>query len=248
MLFMIAGPVLALTQSGAKGVWVDAQAARVSADAEYKQAQLDYQADKTPENDQKVIDAAKKALNAALNEAEAWLVWKRVEAQEDTRVPAEIKASIESDVAKNLTKIDGLRVEVNAIQNRGQVLSVFLKMVGGYSELVTDVARNTGAMWAHIGDELSASVENFEAQLRASALKMPNNTEILAKLDVAKSELATAKSKIELSKTAYKLVKLPGTPLVKFAEGNGYLKQARTNLLNAHTQLQNVYNSIITKK
>ncbi len=247
ILFLIAGPVLALTSGEAKNDWNEAQKARITAELGYKQAQLDYQGDKTPENDQAVIDSAKKVLNTALDEAEAWIIWKRLEAQEDSRVPSDIKNNIENDVAKNLTKIDGYRAEVNAIQNRTQVLSVFLKMIGGYVELVTDVARNTGAMWAYIGNELSATVENFENQLRTSALKLPENTEIISKLDVAKSEVKTAKSKIELAKNAYESVKLPGTPLVKFAEGNEYIRQARTNLLNAQVQLQNVYNIIITK-
>ena len=67
---------------------------------------------------------------------------------------------------------------------------------------------------------------------------------MIAKLDIAKSELETARSKINVAEKAYDNVKLPGTPFIKFAEGNGYLWQARTNMINAYQQLEFVFNSI----
>lgn len=247
LLFSSAGPALALSQSEAKDQWIQAQKLRLEADATYRQAILDYQQDKTPENDKKVIDSAKAVLDAALDEAEAWLKWKQLEAQEDSRVPADIKANINADVEKNLAKIVTLRADVAGIENRLQAAAVFLKIVGSYAGLLADVARNTGAMWSYIGTTLTASAEEFEAKLRTAASGIADNAEILAKLDAAKSDIGTAKSKIALAKTAYENVKLPGIPLVKFAEGNAYLRQARVNLINAQVQLAYVLRLISAK-
>lgn len=244
LLFSFAAAALAFTQSEAKAQWIQAQQLRLQADADYRQSVLDYQQDKTPENDKKVVDAAKIVLTSALDEAGAWLKWKQIEAREDSRVPSDIKENIDADVEKNLATIETLRTDVADIQNRLQAGAVFLKIVGSYAGLLTDVARNTGAMWSFIGSSLAASATDFEAKLRASAAGIEDNTDILAKLDAAKAEIATAKSKIGIAGTAYKNVRLPGTPFVKFAEGNAYLRQARANLINAQVQLEYAFRLI----
>lgn len=241
-------PALALTGGEAKIEWVNAQGARLQAETEYRSATLEYQKNKTPENDQKVIAAAKAAMIAALDEAEAWIGWKRVEAAADSRVPAELKAAIERDAATNLAKVATLREEVNGVTTRLQVVAVFIKIIGSYNELVTDVARNTGAMWATIGERLETAGETYEAKLREVALARPANSELIAKLDAARLELAAAKSKIALAKSAYALVKLPGTPLLKFAEGNRYLGEARANLTNVQARLWEVFNQLSLQK
>lgn len=241
LLLVAASPALALTQSEAKNAWVGAQQVRQDADAAYRQSQLDYKADPSPAGEQKVVDAAKKLMNSALDEAEAWLVWKRIESQNDSRVPAEIKSNISSDVASNLQKIEGLRTDVAGVETRAQALAVFLKMVGGYTELVTDVARNTGAMWAYIGDQLVTKAETFEAKLRVAAA---GKDDLLKELDLVKSELELAKSKVAMAEASYLEVKLPGTPLVKFSEGNRYLREAQTNLRQAQGQMAEVFHSL----
>ncbi|MBU0540647.1 hypothetical protein KKF59_03450 [Patescibacteria group bacterium] len=240
-------PALAATPSELRQVWLDAKQVRLDADAEYRQAQLDYKKDKTPENDQRVIDTAKTVLNDALDEAEAWLKWKRLEADENPRVPADLKSNVDNDVDANLAKIDGFRTDVAGIENRLQVAVVFLKIVGGHTSLLTDVARNSGAMWVYIGEQLASKVSDYETKLRTAAADMSDNTEALAKLDVVKNELAAANKKIALAKTAYEKVRLPGTPLRKFAEANAYLRQAKTNLINAQVQLNHVF-SLITSQ
>ncbi|MBI5071543.1 hypothetical protein HZB93_01465 [Candidatus Falkowbacteria bacterium] len=245
LLFQV-GAASAITSGEAKQEWRSAQSARIEADAAYKQAQLDYAADKTPENDKKVIDTAKTVLDAALNEAEAWLNWKNLEAKE-SGVPADIKANIETDVNKNLAKIATLRQDVLNIKTRAEVGVVFLKMIGSYVELLADVARNTGAMWVYLGNEIADKTAGYEVKLRAAAEKMSDNAEIMAKLDVAKSEIDVAKNKIKTAEGVYKKVVLPGTPLIMFAEGNEYLRQARLNLINAHIQLENAFNLITSK-
>ncbi len=233
--------------AASKEEWQAAKQERQTAEETYHQAQLDYAADKTPENNQKVIDTAKEVLDAALTEAEEWLNWKNADAQASD-APAEIKANISSDVSKNLAKINTLRAEVDGIETRLDVGVVFLKMIGAYVELLADVARNTGAVWVYTGTGLVDKAADYEAQLRTTAEELDNNSDIIAKLDIAKSELDTARSKIDVAEDAYKKVVLPGTPLIKFAEGNGYLRQARTNLLNAQAQLAHAYSLIITAK
>jgi hypothetical protein len=246
-LLLQVGVASALTSGEAKQSWLTAKQARASAEVEYRQAQLDYAADKTPENEQKVITTAKATLNAALDEAEAWLNWKNLEAKESAEVSDEIKNNIEADVNKNLAKIDGFRADVLGIETRFDVGVVFLKMVGGYIELLTDAARNTGAMWVYLGNQRVATAESYEAKLREAALKISDNTEIIAKLDIAKSEIETAKNKVKTAESAYKQVVLSGTPLIKFAEGNEYLRQARTNLINTHVQLEHAFNLITSQ-
>lgn len=245
LVFQI-GLASALTSGEAKQAWLSAMQEKISADAAYKQAQLNYAADKTPENEQKVIDTAKTVLNTVLDEAEAWLVWKNQEAKASD-VPAELKADIAADVQRNLDKITTLRGDVARIKTRLDVAGVFLKMVGSYVELLTDVARNTGAIWVNLGNKIADKTADFEIKLRTTANGMVNNTEIIAKLDIAKSEIDLARTQINAAETAYKLVVLPGTPLVKFAEGNSYLRQARVNLFAAAEQLQGAFNLIVSK-
>ncbi|MFH2136284.1 MAG: hypothetical protein ABII19_01445 [Patescibacteria group bacterium] len=246
LLFQI-GLASALTSGEAKQAWLSAMQARISADAAYKQAQLDYAANKTPENDQKVIDNAKTVLGSALNEVEAWLNWKNQEAK-DSDAPAELKVKIGNDVEKNLVKIITLRGDVAKIKTRVDVAGVFLKMVGAYVELLTDVARNTGAAWVYTGNQIADKTADYEIKLRTTANGLVDNTEILAKLDIAKSQIDLARTQINAAETSYKLVILPGTPLVKFAEGNSYLRQVRVNLLAAAGQLQESFNLIVSHK
>lgn len=234
--------VAALTSGEAKQTWIDAKAKTADANLEYKQAQLDYAKDPSKANDQKVIDTAKDVLNSALDEAEAWLNWKNIEAKENPDVPSDLKDKIKNDVNANLDKIADLRKDVDGVNTRAEAGGVFLKMIGKYVELLTDVARDTGYMWVHIANTNADKIEDYEAKLRDSA---EGNDDLIAKLDIAKAELETARSKINMAEKAYDNVKLPGTPFIKFAEGNGYLNQARTNMLNSYLQLEYVYNQLV---
>lgn len=249
LITMLLGPVMSAgaIDSGSKSAWLSAKQATKSAEVTHKQAKLDYASDKTPENQQAVVDTGKELLQKALNEVEEWLLWKNTEAQEDYRVPDSIKSTIQSDVEKNLTKIDGFREEVNDVSNQLELGVVFLKMIGGYLELLVDVARNTGAMWVHIGNTLLDEARDYEAKLRDAADKIDDNSAIIAKLDLAKQELNTAQSNVDSAEASYKLVKSPGQPLLKFGEGNNYLRNAKLNLLNAQGQLAQAFALINAK-
>jgi len=237
--------VSAITSSEAKADWLEAKEKRIEANTAYQEAKLEYATDPSEENNQGVIDTAKDSLNAALDEAEAWLIWKDLEAEENPEIPEDLKEMIAEDVETNLAKVGELKVDVEGIQTRLDVGIVFLKMIGKYAELLADVARDSGYIWVHLVENKADLVEEYEEKLRETAEELSDNEEILNKLDIAKSELATAENKIEAAENAYDEVKIPGMPLIKFAEGNAYLRQARTNLINAHIQLEHVYNLMV---
>jgi hypothetical protein len=234
--------VSAISVSDAKSDWLDKKEDSAEAKKEYQLAKVEWVVDKTDENNQKVIDSGKETLSAALDEAEAWLIWKNLEAEEDSRVPDYIKENIAEDVQINLVKITELRSDVDGIDNQLELGLVFLKMIGKYAELLTDVARNTGSMWISIGENYADKVEEYSELLREKA---GNNKDVLAKLDLADEELETAKDNIEKAKETYQEVRLPGTPLIKFDEGNSYLRAAKNNLINANRHLTAAYGLLL---
>lgn len=234
----------ALSASEARQDWLDKVKIRLEKDSVHKQAKVDYNLNKTSENEQRFIDTGKDLLNSMLDEVESWLNWKSLEADESAVAPSDIKQNIKDDVDKNLAKIDGLRTDVENVKTRLELGLVSLKIIGAYVELLVDVSRNTGSMWVYIGNERIDRAEEFEAKLRASAESRDNNSDLIAKLDIAKAELGTARAKVSMADSAYKLVVTPGTPFIKFAEGNGYMAQARTNLLNAVVQMEYVLNTM----
>lgn len=245
LVLLQAVAVSALTASDAKQDWFTSKQESQEAQTKYNTAKLDFAADQSTENNQKIIDTGKDVLNAALDEVEAWLIWKNLEAVENSQVPEELKDSIEADVEVNLAKIDLLRADVANIENKFELGVVFLKMIGKYVELLADVGRNSGKMWVHIGETHATTIENYETKLRATASEISDNDEIIQKLDLAEQELESARRNINNAETAYEQVKVPGTPLIKFSEGNNYLKIAKTNLLSAHRYLNQAYNLII---
>ncbi|WP_340818853.1 hypothetical protein [Methanolobus sp. WCC4] len=236
----------ASTASEAKQDWFDAKERSMDAQEAHREAKIAWAVDKTDENNQAVIDTGKDALNAALDEAEAWLIWKDLEAGENPVIPDELKEDIHNDVDINLQKIEGLREDVDAVENRLDLGLVFLKMVGSYMELMTDVARNSGNMWVHIADTKADTAEEFETKLREVAEDMDDNEGIIEKLDMAKAEIESARENIDNAEDEYEQVVLPGTPLVKFSNGNNYLRIAKGNLISAHGHLNQAYTMIVT--
>ncbi|MBP2029502.1 sugar-specific transcriptional regulator TrmB [Methanohalophilus levihalophilus] len=237
--------VSALTAGEAKQAWYDAKEATLEAQEEHRDAKLAWAENKTDENNEKVIETGKDSLNAALDEAEAWLVWKNLEVEENPEIPEDLKETIQEDVDTNLAKIDDLRAEVDEVENRLELGIVFLKMVGSYLELVSDVARNSGFVWVHIADEHAGTLEEYESELRMIADDMDDNDEIIEKLDMAKSEIEDARENIDNAEEEYEQVRLPGTPLVMFSNGNNYLRIARGNMITAHGHLNEAYTLIV---
>lgn len=237
--------VSALTASEAKAEWREAKQVSKEKQQAHRDAKIDFAGNNSEENKQAVIDTGKETLHAALNEAEAWLIWKQLEAEENPDVPEDLKDDINEDVEKNLEKIDELREEVDDVEGRVELGIVFLKMVGKYFELLTDVSRNSGKMWVHIANKRIETIEDYEEKLRETAEGMDDNEEIIEKLDDAKDDIEEAKSNIEKAEDSYGQVKTGGRPLIKFAEGNNYLRTAKTNLLSAHTNLNQAYRQIL---
>jgi len=234
----------AMSASEAKQDWYDARGESRDAQEAYREANLEWKLNKTSENEEKLIDAGKDALNAALDEAEAWLIWANLNAEENPEIPDDLKETIEEDVNLNLEKIDALRDEVDAVETRLALGIVFLKMVGEYFELVSDVARDVGKVWVHIANTRADTVGEYEGMLREAAESMDDNADIIEKLDQAADELEAARENINNAEAAYEEVRLPGQTLIKFSEGNNYLRIARTNLLSAHSYLNQAFNLI----
>lgn len=233
--------VKALSSSEAKEAWYNAKQVSKESQAANRKANIEWASDKTEENNQKVIDTGKEALHAALNEAEAWLIWRKSEVIENPEIPEDLKNNIINDVDDNLGKIDELHKDVDEIENRLQLGFVFIKMVGKYLELLADVARNTGLIWVHIAETHATTIREYEAQLREAAESIKDNEEILENLDMALEELENANINIDEAESEYLQVVIPGTPILKFANGNQYLRIAKNNLLAAHSHLKQAY-------
>ncbi|KQC04669.1 MAG: hypothetical protein APR53_09710 [Methanoculleus sp. SDB] len=235
----------ALTAGEAKQAWRTAKSQSRDMQEAHRQAKVDWAADQTPENNQLVIDTGKEALYAALDEAEAWLIWKQLEVEENPDIPDDLKTSVSDDVDENLGKIDDLREDVDAVETRLDLGLTFLKMVGKYLELLTDVARDSGLVWVYTAGTYADTIEAYEADLREAAETMPENGEILAKLDQADVKLLNARENIADAEREYLSVKAGGTPLISFSNGNNYLKIARGNMLSAQGYLNQAYGLIV---
>ena len=245
LLLMQVTAVSALTASEARQEWKDAKQASLSEQEIHRDAKLVFAGDKSEENRQAVVDTGKDVLHAALDEAETWLVWKDLEAAENTELPDDLKDTIHTDVETNLAKIDELRTDVDGISNQLELGLVTLKMVGKYIELLTDVARDTGMTLIYRANVQLDTAEDFEAKLRAQAEELDNNDAVIAKLDMAKDDLEEARSNVDKAESSYEQVVLPGTPMIKFSEGNNYLRVARTNLLSSISNLRQAYNMML---
>lgn len=233
--------IKALTSSEAKQAWIQAKQASREAQQVYVHASIRWAANKTQENERALVDSGKTALQAALKEAEAWLIWVSLAVNENSEVPANLKERIQNDVDDNLETIEELRGEVSRVETRAQLTLVFLKMVGKYFELVADVARNTGLVWVHIANMHANTLEGYEAEMRTAAEGLENNEAIIEELDKAVEELENARDNIDLAESEYLQVQIPGNPLLRFSSGNQYLRIARNELLLAVSHLRKAY-------
>ena len=241
LLMMQCTVVAALTESEAKQAWRDAKTVSLEKQEIHLDAKIKFAGNNSEENRQDVVDTGKDVLYAALDEAEAWLVWKDLEAQSNPDLPDDLKDTIHEDVENNLAKIDELRTDVDGIENPLQLGLVYLKMVGKYVELLTDVARDSGKILVYIGNTRIDTAEDIESKLRAEAGNINGNDDIIEKLDAAKADLEEAQSNVNKAEASYNQVVLPGMPLIKFQEGNNYLRVAKTNLISAQSNLHQAY-------
>ena len=236
---------IALTSSEAKQDWYDSKDASRQAQQEHRDANIVWAANKTEENNQQVIETGKEALHRALDEAEAWLIWRNLEVDENPMIPEDLKQAIQSDVESNLAKIDELHTDVDEVDNRLELGLVFLKIIGKYFELLADVARNTGFVWVHIVSTYADTVEDYEAEIREAAQGVENNSAILEKLDEALDDLESARTNIDNALEEYEQVTIPGNPLLRFANGNQYLRIAKNDLIGAQRSLKEAYRLLV---
>jgi len=241
-------PVLAMKNAaGAAEDYFAAVQRRISANQKYR-ADLDvYNANKTPENEQKAVVSGKAMLNSWLDEAQAWLIWKNLQAKENPDVPSDLKNAIQNDVNTNLEKINQLRNDVASVKTLNQGVAVFLMMVQKYIELLVDVARNTGAVWVVAGNKILDTADSYEAKLRIAA-QAKNNSAAIALLNSAKSSLQTARTNVQTAANYYKKTVIGGNPLINFSQGNVYINQARVDLLTAESQMAQAFSLIVSSQ
>lgn len=243
---LMLGPASALAlESGSQSAYEEARSQTQQAGAVYTSAKTTYQSDRSAENSAAVVETGKDYLQMALDEAEAWLLWKNTEAQNNAYVSSGVKAQISSDVAKHVANIDNFRNEVDAVNNQVELAAVTVKMVGAYAEFLTDVARNTGAVWVSTGDAIVDKVEDYEARLRSAAEGLDNYNEIIAELDLAQAEIAECQSNINAAEESYQNVVINNKPAVNFSEGNQSLLAAKADMQQAHTHLEQALNLIL---
>ncbi|MBW3016968.1 hypothetical protein KY316_01230 [Candidatus Woesearchaeota archaeon] len=239
--------VSAITSAEAKQRWFEAKRDSRDAQGEYFQAKLQFAGNKSNDNRQAVVDSGKERLHAALNEAEAWLVWKDAEADENPFISEDLRDTIKDDVSKNLQKVEALREEVNGVTNQVELGVVFLKMAGKYVELLTDAARDSGKILVFAANEHLEAAEQIEEKVREMA-QNAGNAAALAELDNAKEDLDDARSNIDKAEAAYNDVVLPGTPLMKFQEGNAYMRAAKEELRSAQRNIRQAYRRIVREE
>ena len=237
--------VQCLTSSEAKQDWYDAKDASRQAQQEYRNANIAWAADKTIENNQVVIETGKEALHRALDEAETWLIWRNLEVEENPMISEDLKQAIQLDVESNLAKIEELHIDVDEVENRLELGLVFLKIVGKYFELLADVARNTGFVWVHMVSSYADTVEDYQAEIREAAQSIEDNEAIIEELDEALNDLESARSNIDNALEEYEQVVIPGNPILKFANGNHYLRIAKNDLLAAQRALKEAYRLLV---
>jgi len=250
-VFLILGLLIAMPIVAAASVaearldWLESKEESIEARQEHREAKLKYQGNKTDENEQAVVDTGKESLHAALNEAEAWLEWKDVAAEENPWISDDLKEEIQNDVDINLEKIDELREDVDAIDTKGELFVVWLNMVGKYGELLTDVARNNGKAWVEMAEERIERMEEYEAKLREAA---GDDEDILDDLDEVLDELEKAEKNLGYAEVEYGSVTVGHNPIVNFHEGNQRMRSVRLNLQNAHVNLRQAFNKILMEQ
>ena len=134
---------------------------------------------------------------------------------------------------------------MDGVENQLELGIVFIKIIGKYFELVADVARNTGFVWVHVANTYAETIEDYESQLRTAAESVSSNEEILEKLDEAREEASSARVNIENAFDEYEQVVIPGSPLLKFSNGNQYLRLARNELIMAQRALKEAYRLLV---
>ena len=237
VLFQIVA-ISALSASQAKQDWQDAKEETAKLKLIHNEAKAKWMGNKSNENVQSYVDTGKEFLQSTLNEAEAWLIWKQQEVEQDEIISEQLKIQVQEDINKNLAKIEELRGNVEGATTKVSVDLFAVGMVVGYLDLLTDVARDSGLIWVEKLNQYIDTIESYESSLRETAQTMENNQEVLNNLDLAKESINEARENINKAELSYQLVVQGGTPLIKFNEGNQYIRTAKANMLSANNNLK----------
>ena len=234
--------VVAASPGEAKSNWLELKDVSKEMKSAYKDAQKEFKNNKTDENKQILVDAGKDLLNAGLDEAEAWLLWKQIQVAEDPKAPEDLAQKIQEDITKNLDKIEGLRTKVDNVGNQLQLGLVFIEMVVEYRSLIADVSNNMGNAFIHKANEMLETANAMEEKLRELA---EGNEKAISYLDEAKADLESAQSHVGEADTNYDSIKVPGKPLVDFHQGNIHLREAKQDFVSAHQNMKKAYKELL---
>lgn len=240
MLLLSIVSISALTAREAKQNWLDAKENSKELQKTHREAKQTH----GPQSEG-AVETGKDVLNAALDEVESWLIWKEEETNENDELPQNLKDDIYEDIETNKDKIDSLRDEVDAIDTPFALGITFLRMIGKYTELLTDVSRDSGKIWVHIANKRIENLESLEARIRNAAEDLDDNDEIIEKLDIAQEKISEAKEHIGHADGLYEDVRTGKTPLITFHEGNQHLRYARASMLEAHIKLNQALRMIL---
>jgi len=224
--------VSAISASDARQDWLDAKQDSKDAQQAHRLAKAEHGA-----NSDEALDTGKESLNAALDEAEAWLVWKEAQTNENSEIPDDLREDILNDIDANKGRIEQLRDDVDAVENNLELGVTFLRMIGEYIGLLTDVARDSGKIWVFIAEKRVEDLEEFEGKLRTIA-ENQDNDEAIKDLNEAMQELGEAKTQMGRAEDSYEKVYVGSNPLINFHQGNQYLRVAKTHLLKVHLNLR----------
>jgi hypothetical protein len=238
LLFQVVS-VAALTASQARDNWLDAKEESLEAQSRHRNTKTTY-GQNTPE----ALETGKESMHAALNEAEAWLIWKEAQANENSEIPDNLREDILADIENNKGKIKSLKAEVDAVNSQIELAATFLKMIGKYTELLTDVARNSGKIWVFVANERIKDLESYQIKLKEFAEDRDNGP-ALVKLNDASEKIEEAKSNIDNAEEYYNRVQIRTNPVINFHEGNKRLRFARMDMLEAHIRLNEALGELL---
>ena len=221
--------------------WLEAKETHLGLQQEWRQAQLLVAANNTQENIENVIEKAKAALNAGLDEAIAFFEFHK-EKLTSADVSDELKATIESDLNKNIDVAEGLKDDVNAITTRAEVGVVSLKIIDAYLNLLVDVMRDTGLVFVEKANLRVEKLEEFRDTLQEKVDIAPEDKkEDLDKLmESLNVHIDEAKSAIDSAEEAYNSITKKEGSRIAFEKGNTLIRQSRSHMVLAFQDIRQI--------
>ena len=228
ILLVVFSSVAFADVNDAKQKWIDAAAYHEKTKIEWQEAQKLVAESNTPENTQNVIDKAKISLNAGLDSAIAFFEFHKEKAA-SADISDSLKNTIRSDLDENIAVAQGLKTDVNNIKTRLEVGLVSLKIFDKYLDLLVDVMRNSGLVFAEKSNDRYDRLIKIKGivESKIPADKKSEYQDLLNKVD---NNLNEAKNNIDSAEAKYKTITQKQGAGVAFGEGNNLIRQVHQNM------------------